>query len=48
MNTCDPRDGILTCNDNGPGCDELTSTTPAVNLTANVRKKVAVVGSIDD
>jgi hypothetical protein len=44
MNTCDPSDGFLTCNDDGTGCEDSTSVTPAVALQAGVTYYIAIGG----
>lgn len=36
MNSCDPSDGILTCNDGDPSCDYKSVTDPIV-LEGGVR-----------
>lgn len=37
MNTCDPVDGVLACNDDGDGCFGGTSVTGAIRLEKDVR-----------
>lgn len=45
MNTCNPADGVLTCNDDGPSsCSGWTSITPPVVLNQGITYIVAIGG----
>ncbi len=44
MNSCDPANGVLACNDDGAGCTGFTSVIAAVDLTAGTTYFVAVGG----
>lgn len=42
--SCDPTQGLLTCNDDGSGCSGYTSITPAVVLNAGTPYFVIIGG----
>lgn len=44
--TCEPSQGLLTCNDDASGCSGYTSLTPTVSLTAGTRYYVIVGGCV--